>query len=167
MTIRHWTGSSILIGLLNGLGHSVCHSVVLEHDSALATMELARDNLVPAGFEREVHTTIIWDNNDFSEETNSGEGTTHNTNGIIVQRLPENVSSQDVQRTGFKKTRQRSIEPPPKNILTYYAQRKTGPVRRETSDSFTTPIPTQKPFVMLDNAFCLSKLPPVSNILPG
>ena len=42
MTIRHWTGSSTLISLLNGFGHSVSHSTVLEHDSALASMELGK-----------------------------------------------------------------------------------------------------------------------------
>ena len=28
----------------------------------------------------------MWDNNDFGEETLSGKGTTHNINGIIIQR---------------------------------------------------------------------------------
>ena len=36
MAVRHITGSSKLIGLLNGLGHSVSHSSVLQHDTNLA-----------------------------------------------------------------------------------------------------------------------------------
>ena len=36
LTMRHMTGSSSLIAILNGLGHSVSHSAVLEHDTALA-----------------------------------------------------------------------------------------------------------------------------------
>ena len=34
LTMQHITGSSSLIGILNGLGHSVSHSGVLEHDTA-------------------------------------------------------------------------------------------------------------------------------------
>ncbi|XP_038062706.1 uncharacterized protein LOC119733191 [Patiria miniata] len=36
MTLRHLSGSSQLIGLMNGLGYCVSHSVALEHDTALA-----------------------------------------------------------------------------------------------------------------------------------
>ena len=34
LTMRHMTESSCIIGILNGLGNSVSHSVVLEHDTA-------------------------------------------------------------------------------------------------------------------------------------
>ena len=46
LTMRHMTGSSSLIGILNGLGHSVYHSAVLEHDTALANKQLCTDNIV-------------------------------------------------------------------------------------------------------------------------
>ncbi|XP_070534449.1 uncharacterized protein [Ptychodera flava] len=68
MAVRHLTGSSSLIGLLNGLGHCVSHSSVLEHDTALALQQLRSDGL-PPGFCKEVFTTLVWDNNDFGEET--------------------------------------------------------------------------------------------------
>ena len=87
LTMRHMTGSSSIIGILNGLGHSVSHSAVLEHDTALANKQLCTDNIVPEGFIKKIPTTVIWDNNDFREETPSGEGTTHNTNGLLVQRI--------------------------------------------------------------------------------
>ena len=44
LTMRHIAGSSIIIGLLNGLGHSVSHSGVLEHDTALVNKQLCTDN---------------------------------------------------------------------------------------------------------------------------
>lgn len=84
MTLRHVTGSSKVIGLLNGLGHSMSHSFVLEHDTALAKKSLNSDG-IPAGFKKGDFTTLVWDNNDFGEETLTGRGTTHNTNGIILQ----------------------------------------------------------------------------------
>ena len=82
LTMSHMTGSSSIIGILNGLGHSVSHSTVLEHDTALANKQLCSDSIVPEGFLKKITTTVIWDNNDFREETPSGEGNIHNTNGL-------------------------------------------------------------------------------------
>ena len=87
LTMRHMTGSSILIGILNRFGHPVSHSAVLEHDTALANKQLYTDNIVPEVFIKKITTTVIWDINDFREDTPSGEGTTHNTNGIVVHRV--------------------------------------------------------------------------------
>ncbi len=72
LAVRHLTGSSQLIGLLNGLGHSISHSLVLQHDTALALQQLQGDG-IPPGFHEGVFTTIVWDNNDFGEETLTGE----------------------------------------------------------------------------------------------
>ena len=87
LTMRHMTGSSSLIGILNEFGHLVSHSGVLEHDTARANTHLCTDNIVPEGFIKKFPTTVIWDNNEFREETPSGEGTTHTTNGLLVQRV--------------------------------------------------------------------------------
>ena len=40
MAVRHVTGSAQLIGLLNGFGHATSHTMVLEHDTALAKKEI-------------------------------------------------------------------------------------------------------------------------------
>ena len=74
---------TLIIGILNGLRHSA----VLEHDTTLAIKQLYTDNSVPKGFIKKIQTTVIWDNNNFSKETPSGERTTHNTNGLLVQRI--------------------------------------------------------------------------------
>ena len=87
LTMRHMTGSSILICILNRFGHPVSHSDVLERDTALAKMQLYTDNIVPEVFIKKIPTTVIWDNNDFREETPSAEGTTHNTNAFVVHRV--------------------------------------------------------------------------------
>jgi len=84
MMARHWAGSSNLILLLHGFGHCVSHPTVLQYDTAIASMELSKNSIVRVGFHSKVHTTVVWDNNDFLEETISGTGTTHNTNSIIV-----------------------------------------------------------------------------------
>lgn len=73
MAIRHLTGSAKLQQLLNSFGHCVSHSVTLEHDTALANKQSQRESDVPPGFSRDVFTTMVWDNNDFGEETLSGK----------------------------------------------------------------------------------------------
>ena len=86
MAVRHLSGSAQLIGLLNGFGYSVSHSFVLEHDTALAQQEIERGSTaLPSCIHSGLYTTLVWDNNDFGEETLSGKGTTHNTNGIAIQ----------------------------------------------------------------------------------
>jgi hypothetical protein len=78
MTIRHWTGSSKLISLLHGLRHCVSHPTV--DAAAVVNTELNKNSIVP-----KVHAMVILDNSDFVEET------THNTNGIIVQQISEDI----------------------------------------------------------------------------
>ena len=63
---------------------------------------------------------VIWDNNDFREETPSGEGTTHNTSGLLVQRIgcvddgTESIPCINIESKHLpKKTH---VDPPP-NIL--------------------------------------------------
>ena len=75
-----------MISLLSGLGHCMSHSFVLAHETALAQLHVSKDDIIPPGFICTVPTTLAWDNDDFSEETRSGKGTTHITGGIIIQR---------------------------------------------------------------------------------
>ena len=42
--------------------------------------------ILPSNIKPNVFTTFCWDNNDLSEQTLSGSGTTHCTNGILLQR---------------------------------------------------------------------------------
>ena len=69
MTVRHWTGSTKVNDLLNGLGHSISSSYVLQHDTALANKQLERKTLTPKGFDKKKFTTLVFDNNDFQEDT--------------------------------------------------------------------------------------------------
>ena len=127
LTMRHMIGSSSLIGILNGFGHLVSHSGVLEHDTARANKQLCTDNIVPEGFIKKIPTTVIWDNNEFREVTPSGEGTTHNTNGLRVQRIgcvddgTESIPCINSESTHLPK--KRSVDPPP-NVLEVYHKRK-------------------------------------------
>ena len=125
MTVRHMTGSAKLIGILNGLGHCTSHSMVLEHDTALATKQLSRgDEILPEGVTPKF-TTLVWDNIDFSEETISGKGTTHSTNGILIQSgKPEVVND---QRPSVPRSHKRSITAPASSLVSYFGSGKKGP----------------------------------------
>ena len=83
--LRQLTGSSSVVSLLNGLGHCMSHSFVLNHETALAQLNISRDSAIPPGFISNTPTILVWDNDDFSEETRSGKGTTHITGGIIIE----------------------------------------------------------------------------------
>ncbi len=132
MTVRHMTGSSQLIQILNGLGHSASHSSTLEHDTALAQRQLSLGELaIPKGIKDGQFTTLVWDNIDFGEETLSGKGTTHSTNGIIIQRAHK--SDTEMQEyapiSSVKKTKQRSIKAPSVTLEPYFgtSRNKDGP----------------------------------------
>ena len=80
MSVHHLSGSVQLIGLLNGLGHCISNSVVLNHDPALAEREKnCGENSLPSIIQPGIPTTLVWDNNDFGTETLSRHGITHNT----------------------------------------------------------------------------------------
>ena len=127
LTMRHMTGSPSIIGILNGLGHSVSHSAVLEHDTALANKKLCTDNIVPEGFIKKTPTTVIWDNNDFREET-------HNTNGLLVQRIgcvddgTESIPCINSESKHLQKNKKRSVDPPPNALEAYHKRKRQGPI---------------------------------------
>ena len=50
------------------------------HDDQMNTL------ILPSLASKRVFSTWVWDNNDLCEETLSGAGTTHVTNGILVQQ---------------------------------------------------------------------------------
>ena len=70
--------------------------MALSYETALALLNLKKDVSIPTGIREGVHTTLVWDNIDFGEETRSGKDTTHIANGIIIQ--PEmNIAIQSVE----------------------------------------------------------------------
>ena len=86
MTVRQITGSVRLLRILHGLGHTASVATVYKHDTALAiASSRGQDIIIPRNINPGTFSTIVWDNNDFDEETVSGKGTTHVANGIMLQ----------------------------------------------------------------------------------
>ena len=67
LPLRFMNGSFSIIGILNGLGNSMSHSAVLQHDTTLAKKQLWSDSMVPEGFIKKITTTVICDNIYFCE----------------------------------------------------------------------------------------------------
>ena len=89
MAVKNLTGSSEIINLLNCFGHGLSYTQVLSVDTALAEeyLEMQEGGIsLPSNVQPNVFALWCWDNNDILEETLSGKGTTHCTNGIIIQR---------------------------------------------------------------------------------
>ena len=74
--------------------------------------------------------TFDFDNNDLLEETLSGKGTTHATNGILVQRRSLGCSNLEPANEiqGKKNSKKRSFKSVGIQIINYPGGKKVGPV---------------------------------------
>lgn len=89
IAVRNLTGLKEVITLLNRYGHGISYDQVLEIETALAESHIEAQEhgvILPKVICANVFSTFCWDNIDLLEETLSGRGTTHCTNGIVVQR---------------------------------------------------------------------------------
>ena len=89
-------------------------------------MEVLRGvNALLSTLEKGVHTSVMWDNNDFGEQMLSGQGTTHNTNGIAVQHeiLPLVAAAPSIV---LEKKKQRTLPAPEKDLLPFRGQKKVS-----------------------------------------
>ena len=140
MAVRHLAGSSIINSLLNGLGHSSSASAILQYDTALALKTIDNTNGLPSGFQPTVFTTLVWDNNDFGEETLSGKGTTHVVSGIIIQRINDDEFPYDDQGTQVSISRKRKLYVPPAEIVNYFGKKKKDPTEEFSNLELNTKI---------------------------
>ena len=125
MAVRQLTGSTRLLKILHGLGHTASTDTVLKHDTALAIISSEGDEneiKIPRNIVQGLFTTIVWDNNDFNEETLSGKGTTHVANGIIIQNGHLEFTELSVKAPVSKK--QRTIKAPETKILQFTSKEK-------------------------------------------
>ena len=76
MTVKSLTWNVELITILNRFGHGLSYSQVEEVDTALAEMQIAKQQngvLVPSVCYPNVPAVFYWDNDDLQEETLSGK----------------------------------------------------------------------------------------------
>ncbi|KAL5019691.1 hypothetical protein ScPMuIL_002583 [Solemya velum] len=135
---------------------------------ALATKQLQRKSDVPLGFRRNVFTTLVWDNNDFGEETLSGKGTTHNTNGIIIQTAATDAPSNSEKTTCMSRDRKRTIVAPQVIISPLHAPKRSEPVQfKGEKPDLSRKLDIQKQPKLIDEAILLAKASQIEVSLPG
>lgn len=94
LVLKHITGSKDVINLIHRLGHCASYDSVLAYETSLAQHALHHAEDLPDGFNTGPLLILVWDNIDFLEETKSGSGTTHHTNGMMMQLCKQSVSQQ-------------------------------------------------------------------------
>ncbi|CAB4004680.1 Hypothetical predicted protein [Paramuricea clavata] len=94
LTVRHMTGSTHLLQILAKFGHCASSDTILSYETALAKYRVSQAGKVPEGFKVGSIPTVVWDNIDFNEETSSGKGTSHHTNGILIQTCEDEATDQ-------------------------------------------------------------------------
>lgn len=132
MATRHMTGSKHMSNLLSGLGHSISYDSTVRAETALALKQLDELESIPAGFRKGEPTTLVFDNIDFAEETLTGSGTTHHTNGIMFQCQDLSSANSSNSPVTFQHARsQRTFQPRALDIAPYFLSKKHGPMNLE------------------------------------
>ena len=89
VAVRNLTGNKEVNYILNRFGHALSYDVIQRYEKARVAQLHGDDRkslILPPTVKARVPTSFVWDNNDLSEETLTGAGTTHVTNGIIIQQ---------------------------------------------------------------------------------
>ena len=132
LTVRHMTGSMHLLQILAKFGHCASPDTIFSYKTASANYRLSQAGKVPEGFKVGSIPTVVWDNIDFSEETSSGKGTTHHTNGILIQTCEREMSDEPWEEvyTSTIKKGVRVFAQPEENLVPYNRVERIGPSRK-------------------------------------
>ncbi len=85
MAVRRETGRTDLVTMLNGYGCSVSTSKLQEIEASVGDLRQHEGSgKLPSNIMKHVPLSFVFDNNDFCEETPTGRGPTHCTNGIVM-----------------------------------------------------------------------------------
>ena len=170
MAIRRVTGRTDLVTMLNGYGHTVSSSKLQEIETAIGELrQHDGEEKLPANIVKNVPVSFVFDNNDFSEETPSGHGTTHCTNGIILQvrvlTAKSEPKSQGQNSTGVERPthmkKPRSLPFVERALLDYPCAPRCGPDRVvDAATIVTTATMSLDGTHDLDMAWLLARLQP-------
>ena len=123
MAVRQLTRSSQLTQILNGFGHCASHSAILTYETDLAKLAIKSDTCVPKGVEEQKFTCLVYDNDDFTEDSRNQ---THILGGILIQR--ESLSEDEpVVVTQKLKKGGRTLQGPSDAIVPYSLGKKQTP----------------------------------------
>jgi len=72
VAVRQISGSQRVVKILNQFGHCCSPDLLYKHDSALTKAISDEEVFIPRNISTNIPSTVVWDNNDFLEETLSG-----------------------------------------------------------------------------------------------
>ena len=142
LTIRHLTGSSQLLRIIHQYGHCASPDTIRMYETSLAVLRLESNEKIPKGFDAGKLVTMVWDNIDFNEETPTGHGTTHHTNGIMVQKEVSHVVHPELSTV---KKGIRSLTPKIVPLQEYHCVERQGP--RFDTDVEEISVDVWEPFI--------------------
>jgi len=126
LVVKHLTGSKDVINILHKLGHSASYDTIRAYETSLAIHAISNENKIPDSFAYQKHITMVRDNIDYLEATKSGSGTTHHTNGILIQ-VDHQIPTPMPFQTHEKRTNYRSLCPTVEPIAALQFHRKSNP----------------------------------------
>lgn len=126
LTVKHLTGSKELITILHRLGHCASYDSIRTYETSLAHHLISNQHRIPEFFAHGSLIVMVWDNIDFLEETKSGHGTTHHTNGILIQ-LDHQVPPSVPVTQSLPRGQARALRPLPDNIVPLPSHSRTNP----------------------------------------
>ncbi len=159
--VRNMTGSAEAVRLINRFGHGISYESLIKTETDMDNL-LQKKNVVhlPVNIKPGVRITCVWDNIDFAEETLSGHGTTHKTNGIILQQ--QVVGCKEAAPHVPVLDDDADHVPLSNQILPYYATERKGlpkAIELHDTDSLSYTCPASDEANMLDNLWFLLRLP--------
>ncbi|CAC5405828.1 unnamed protein product [Mytilus coruscus] len=142
--LKTQTGSSEIVKIINKFGHSVSYDQVEEIETSIAEqmiMNTEDDIFIPSIIRKGVFLCFCWDNNDLCEETLSGQGTTHCTNGIVIQTRPDWCENEDeANQPPLQRSKNRSLKTlTEEQPVHFYSKPRVGPktnFSKQTNNSF-------------------------------
>ena len=168
LTVKHLTISVQLVEMLNKFGHGLSNDLISEVETAFAQRyltNLEEDGVyIPKAIHPDVPVVFCCDNNDINEVTLSGHGTTHCTNGIIIQREIQSV--QPLPEANPITVRLRSLEPQPSHVEHYTAGKRHRPSLNKLKDNpFLLPNSTENSSAarVNDTLWCILRITETDN----
>ena len=83
--------------------------------------------ILPSNINQRIFNIFAFDNNDLLEETLSGQGTTHCTNGIVIQSQQIGCRAYQEQDSDKKETKKRSFEGEQVQVIHYSSGKRLNP----------------------------------------
>ena len=171
MALHHLFRSKLVVTVLNRLGHCSSYSQVQEIETSLATQHALNANEVslPQVVDPKRPFHFVWHKNDLCEESLCGKGTTHCTNGIVIQRnAPDDslINSTPVSAVHSSK-RKRSLPTHPMILPVFPSGNKVNPPPMAMPSDFNLAITTQvngvQP-VLIDFLWILARMCPSGDV---